>query len=603
MKQKHIRQILEARLFAASRLASMLLVVLFAVAAGTATAHATGTDPAIGDSRTSDFDNEKKKPNKENQLLWDYDVTTPIGIAIDSARGRLIISDANTALDMMIFAKGGNGGSKSNKTLGETDKDGYLYTESLDTTGRGLHPLGDHAFVDSLYKPMGMAIVEDTLYIADMNDIIAINLNDTTEVFRYEIEHPTDYIWLYDAIGDSSGNLYFSSYREGIIYRMEVGSRVADSISWIGTTLDHPSAMMFDAENNRIIYGTALFEKDSSQIMALDLENDSCYKIMELGFRNVSGITRDSDGDYYLTQAHETEVWEGSYIYKLDGDFNSPPKIISLENEDTFGMVKMIPGTDTLIFNEIDNGSNGSWVWRENLSYLQAKPTLLTPTDERDSLSYSCRFTWENNEDSSSNKSIVWLYYDDAVSTSRIYSTKVNVEYLSTDELQIGRSYKWYVQSLSHGSPWLLGACSDTNTFRTYHPDSIPVVTLVSPIDSTERVPIHFYLKWNEFPGAEWYHIETYQWSQSESNKVTYSTDDTTYSIFPALEESPYWWRVRVGGKNISSGWSEWNTFETIGNHSRLDTCKLYYPPAGDEEWGYPTNMTFEWSSVPGATE
>jgi hypothetical protein len=550
--------------------------------------------------------NENKRLEKEAEMLRNYKIEAPTGIAIDSARNQIIFSDIGRYGYKMYSVEQGD---KNPNTLG-SGRAGFIFTDGLHVDEDGYHKLGDDPLLDSLEAPRGITIYEDTLYIADGQEIIALNLEDTTIVYKLQFNFPDYKPLLYDAIGDSSGNIYFSDYISSKIIRLDIATRVLSDINPLGAGLNNPSAMFFEKENNRIIYGTADNPSDSAKLMALDLANDSCYMLMQFDFRNVAGITRDRHGDYYLTQANEKENGfgeskrYGSYIYKMKGDFTEHPEIISIKNDDIFGMTKIIPDTDTLLFNEISKRTN--WMFREDLSLLAAKPRLLTPTPNRDSLAYSCQFTWEIDEDSIGRISVLEVYYNDITSNKRLFHvlercTKETFYYYY-DYLEPGRKYKWFVRGLSKGSELLYTGISDTNEFQTYSTGSIPVVTLVSPLDAATDVPVKFDYKWNAFPGAESYLIETYEWSLNDEDQHYYGAYDTTKTKFPALDHSNYWWRVRVDDQNLSTGWSEWRTFKTVDRVSYLDSAKAIYPPAGNVYYGYNPEMTFRWHPVPGAT-
>jgi type IX secretion system substrate protein len=587
MKQKHIRQ----RFLEASRLlASMVLVVLFAVAAGYGTAHAT--DPATG--------TDEKTPNKENKTLSYFGLDSPIGIAVDSARGRIIYSDAQTAMILNKIEKG----EKDNQTLSTWDDlDGFLFCSNLDTAGYGYHYDHREKFLDSIISPMGMMIIEDTLYIADYYYLRAINLNDTSEVFTFDFKTLANDAYLYDIERDTSGNIYISDYYRNTLFRIPVGGRTASKITFKGETSVFPSALIFDKENNRLLMGTAEDIPDSSALIALDVENDSCYKIMDFGFRNVAGITRDDNGDYYLSQGN----WIfGSYIYKLKGDFSEPPLIISEEVKNSLSLIKMIPGSDTLLFNEVDVRDDDEPIYRENTAYTRARPTLVSPRDGNDSLAKDVRLKWRRDVDSLALHGILTLQIQDSTGAYlRKWHGEVST-YFDYGLLEYGKNYRWFVQGLSVNEFFRAGL-SDTSYFHTYHPDSIARPTLVSPADSTDSLLVHFDLVWNEFPGATRYWLEYSEWDGTSDNRHSFYVEDTTYTIYPARRNCPYWWKVKITDDELSTDWSEVNYCRSRDySYDGLDTAMLYYPQLLDMpemEYGIPANLTFEWGAVAGATE
>jgi Secretion system C-terminal sorting domain len=587
MKQRHIRALARKPLAGTYQATTWLLALLLGIFAAT-----SGTAQDKGMHANDVFAPGVNAPSKENKLLGQtFEVDDPTGIAIDSARGRILISNRASGFDMAGFSKE----KKKDQILGNDD-DGGIYAYGSDST-----------FIDSLFSPFGLEIVEDTLYICEVSKILAYNLVDTSKVFTMPIDLIPGVEILYDVATDTSGNLYFSSYENNYIIRMVIGSRIADTIAYVGENLEFPSAMIFDAPNNRMLYGTATwrYENDNDTLMsklkALDLDNDSCYTIMELGFRNVAGITRNSNGDYYLSQGNDGNDYDDpadhSFIYELKGDFSEAPEIITVASQGAFGMLKVKPGTDTLIFSSLKYDD----VWIENMSYLVAKPRLIYPSPNRDSIAQECYFSWETDRDSLAGISNLVIEYADTTDGIRAWGMYTSLFYWY-DRLKLGREYRWFVQGRSN-SDWFRAGISDTSYFSTYPIDSVPTVNIISPLDSATSVPVHLDFKWNKFPGATRYQLEFYE-RQWGIDKVTeYLLNDTVFTIFPSLSNSDYWWRIKVVQPNLSTGWTDYRTCKTVINNSGLDTVELYFPPVGGERYGYSINQTLEWESIPGATE
>ncbi|MBX0331783.1 gluconolaconase [Pontibacter sp. HSC-14F20] len=153
---------------------------------------------------------------------WATDNTlrTPESVVFDRERNVLYVSNINQT-------------SKDRK-----DGDGFISK---------LNPNGD---VDQLYwvsglnDPKGMALHNNILYVADMDEIIAIATQTGAVLARHKADKAQ---MLNDVTVDNAGNVYVSDSQRGAIYLFRNG-RVSH---WLDTKRERPNGLLYD--NNRLI--------------------------------------------------------------------------------------------------------------------------------------------------------------------------------------------------------------------------------------------------------------------------------------------------------------------------------------------------------------
>ncbi|WP_353571003.1 hypothetical protein [Candidatus Albibeggiatoa sp. nov. BB20] len=201
----------------------------------------------------------------------------PESVAYDAKRERLYISNIQgQALEM--------------------DGKGYISIVSLE--GKTL----DAAWVvEGLNAPKGMAVTEHTLYVSDINALVAIDIDAGEVTQRYVAENAK---FLNDVTVDSKGNVYVSDMFTDTIHCLCDGEFKV----WIqDAALASPNGLF--AEEERLIVGswgirTEGFQtSETGYLKAIAYDDNS--KIVPLGategFANVDGVKSDGADGYYVT--------------------------------------------------------------------------------------------------------------------------------------------------------------------------------------------------------------------------------------------------------------------------------------------------------------
>lgn len=176
----------------------------------------------------------------------------------------------------------------------EADGKGYLSQLAVDGSVIKQH------WIDGLDAPKGMAIVGDTLYVADITQLVAIDIKSGKISQRYPA---AEAIFLNDIAADADGNIYVSDMMTDQIYRLSKGKFT----SWIkNKALAFPNGLL--VENNQLIVGswgviTEGFVTDIPGHLKTISLNDKSISSLGNGtpVGNLDGVESDSNGNYYVT--------------------------------------------------------------------------------------------------------------------------------------------------------------------------------------------------------------------------------------------------------------------------------------------------------------
>ncbi|MCV6587681.1 MAG: DUF4214 domain-containing protein [Marinobacterium sp.] len=197
--------------------------------------------------------------------------SSPESVAWDSNTGKLYVSNVN-----------GN----------DPDKDGNGFISEVSTDGQ----LVTLKKFEGLNDPLGLAVHDGTLYAADRDELIAINL-ETGVKTAYSVPGATR---LNDVVADNQGNIYVGDFVESTaaVYKLAAG---ADQIELI-----HKDSSMTPQPNGLEIRGDTLYIGSftpTGQITSYDLNDGSVANVTNIG-HHIDGLANDGQGnllasDYY----------------------------------------------------------------------------------------------------------------------------------------------------------------------------------------------------------------------------------------------------------------------------------------------------------------
>ena len=211
------------------------------------------------------------------ELVWQTGAVfqTPESVVYDAKRNQLYVSniqgEVNTA-----------------------DQKGFISVVSLD--GQVM----ESEWVAGLDAPKGLALVDDRLYVADINQLVVIDVEQAKVIQRYVAETAQ---FLNDVTADQAGTVYVSDMQSNRIYRM-AGERFE---IWLeDAALDNPNGVL--AEDNRLVVGSWGRMTDGmktevpghlKQVSLSDRVLSDLTDASPIG--NLDGVESDGAGGYWLT--------------------------------------------------------------------------------------------------------------------------------------------------------------------------------------------------------------------------------------------------------------------------------------------------------------
>jgi sugar lactone lactonase YvrE len=222
----------------------------------------------------------------------------PESVVYDSQRDLLFVSNINGAPN-------------------ETDGNGYISQLSVD--GKLL----EQHWLTGLDAPKGLAIVHDTLYVADINQLVVIDIKQKKITKRYPV---SDAKFLNDVVADVAGNVYVSDMLTNTIHRLTKGIFEV----WLhDDALEYPNGLLLEGDNLIVAsWGnmTDGFVTDiPGHLKTIDIASK---KIQSLGNKtpvgNLDGLVSDGEGNYFVTD------WMIGKLLHISSDGTSST-LISLE--------------------------------------------------------------------------------------------------------------------------------------------------------------------------------------------------------------------------------------------------------------------------------
>ncbi len=177
-----------------------------------------------------------------------------------------------------------------------TEENGSGYLSQISLTG----DLIKQHWVDGLDAPKGMAIFGDKLYVADIKQLVEIDISTGKISQRYPA---ADAVFLNDVAADNKGNIYVSDMLTDQIYRLADG----EFSSWIkDPLLEFPNGLL--VEGDHLIVGswgviTDGFATETPGHLKTISLNDKTITSLGNGSPagNLDGVESDGKGNYYVT--------------------------------------------------------------------------------------------------------------------------------------------------------------------------------------------------------------------------------------------------------------------------------------------------------------
>jgi hypothetical protein len=215
---------------------------------------------------------KKQNPAPVNLILgeaWMSDTVfkTPESVIYDSKRDRLYVSNLN---------------------FEPRKKDGNGFISTITTDGETI----DLNWIDGLSSPKGMAILGDTLFAADVDELVLMDINKGEIIRKIKIDSAG---MLNDITSDTEGDLYISDTDRGIIHKYSGGKLSV----WLDKGLQGPNGLL--AEEKRLLVAF----QGSGEFASFDYQTKTRSPITDSLNRGDGIAYTGREGVYVVTD------WEG----------------------------------------------------------------------------------------------------------------------------------------------------------------------------------------------------------------------------------------------------------------------------------------------------
>jgi hypothetical protein len=221
------------------------------------------------------------------KLLWEAKgLEQPESAVLDPATGAIYVSNIVGA----VMQKDGNG-----------------YIAKLKSDGT----IGTKQWVKGLNAPTGMALHDRTLYVADVDQLLEINVASGEILKRYDAKGA---IFLNDVVVDDEGTVYVSDTPMNTIWRLKDGTFEA----WLtNDALNGPNGLLVQGKKLIVASFGKLLDEGQKQelggLLAVDLEDQS---VSQLGnappFGNLDGLQSLQPNVYLVTD------WFAGGLFRVD---------------------------------------------------------------------------------------------------------------------------------------------------------------------------------------------------------------------------------------------------------------------------------------------
>lgn len=208
-----------------------------------------------------------------------------------------VIFDPQTNL---LYASSVNGGTA------EKDGNGFLSAIALD--GK----LVNQSWLSGLNAPKGLAVIDGTLYVADIDELVEIDIGTASISNRYPAAGAT---FLNDVAADSRGRVYVSDSRSSLIYRL-TGNQLD---IWIkDESIRNPNGIFAEEQFLVVAAGDNNSENPAGAryLMTIDYESKAINPLTNrTAIGGIDAVEPDHQGGYLLSD------WAGGTVmhYSREG--------------------------------------------------------------------------------------------------------------------------------------------------------------------------------------------------------------------------------------------------------------------------------------------
>jgi len=224
--------------------------------------------------------------------------------------------------------------ANANGEPGKRDNNGFISKLNTDGEPVDLHFINGGTRGTVLHSPNGLAIVGDTLYVADLDTIRGFNMHTgrSTVTLSFSQFHVRE---LTDLIADGAGQLFVLDTEGNAIYQID-------------TTQDHLVSLYVQHEDLASPRGLAVHPRSGRLVVVslddgtvLDIDQDrAIHEVISNSFftgkfRNLSGVDFDQFGNMYLSDLTAGKIWRVQPNQKMQviAEFLISPTTVKIDRD------------------------------------------------------------------------------------------------------------------------------------------------------------------------------------------------------------------------------------------------------------------------------
>jgi sugar lactone lactonase YvrE len=211
-------------------------------------------------------------------------------------------SDTITGLTMPESAIAHPDGRVFITEIGEFGKGGDGQITVINTDG------SKSVLAAGLNDPKGIDLYNNELYVADIDQVIKIDLAGNVTLLADKTSLPGKPVFLNDVEIDGLGNVYISDSgtedgEHAGIYKITADGAISEVLN-SDAGIKRPNGLLMDGVDSLLVadFGTG-------DLYRVNLSTDSVNKLNQ-GFGGADGLVRDSHGILYVSDWHNGKVWQ-----------------------------------------------------------------------------------------------------------------------------------------------------------------------------------------------------------------------------------------------------------------------------------------------------
>lgn len=223
----------------------------------------------------------------------------------------------------------------SNMSGDSSKKDGKGWITVLETDGSVV----EKKWVDGLNAPKGIRIHDGTLWVSDIDRILAYDLDSGDQVDEVTVE---DAVFLNDVDVGPDGTVYVSDMRDNRIYSYKDGNL---EVFAEGKQLESPNGVLVH-DGRLYVGGWSAGENKGGHLYSFNLNGEDKQRITSDPLGNLDGVERQNSGHFLVSD------WVKGNLYRVS------------------------PGGQTQQILDLDKGT-------ADIGYIHGEQTLLIPQNQK----------------------------------------------------------------------------------------------------------------------------------------------------------------------------------------------------------------------------